>query len=125
MGPNDCKRCQSRGKPENYGSDPTCAFSNPEHIFNPDNWSCATVDRIREIIYDRLEDKICYSDDSSFIVIGISNVSLKDQGIGDFLLAGWYKQRGKTDTLYIVEQEAIHVPSLKEVEAILDFWENR
>lgn len=120
MRPNDCKRCQHRGKPENYGSNPICAFSNEERIFSPDNWSCATIDKVREIIYKRHEDKICYSNDNQLVVIGISEVKIEEESIGDFLVVGWYKQRGKTDTLYIIEGESIHVPSLEEVEVILD-----
>lgn len=110
----DCKACTERGKPENYGSDPKCAFRKSDRLFNNENWNCATLNELRDLISDVYERNIIYSSDESLAVI-----PLHDSDLGDFLVTSWYKSRGRTHTLVLFRSEATMLPNLQTVESII------
>lgn len=122
MGASNCRRCQDRGKPKNFGSQPKCAFANEESLFSSENWNCATANAVRDLIDNTYSSTICYSDDYSLVVMPLSCVQVSEaegEPIGDFLVASWYKQRGTTDLLLIINDgKSIH-PSLEQIETIL------
>ncbi len=119
-----CKRCIEKGKPENYGSDPECAFESER--FDKDNWNCATLNELREDI-EILNEKqpypyygavsILYSNDNTLCTLPL------EEG---FLIIGWYKQRGKVDNLFIINgDESPLIPDLKTTELVIERLESR
>lgn len=89
-----CKICDLRGKTWN-GSDPVCAFDNKGMLKKnlKDNWNCATLGILRSISYDK--DRVIFSDDE--------NSSILDHE-GNFIFLKWYKSRGRTDYIKIINE---------------------
>lgn len=110
---NACEACKRRGKDWN-GSDPKCAFLTGR--FSPDNWSCATAGLIRELqpdLGDAPEDGIFHkreNDQNQMLV------HIKDDCVGDGHLPGlalwvsWYKSRGRTDAMWLLNEHDSPVP---------------
>lgn len=112
----DCKACTERGKPENYGSEPKCAFRKSGRLFGTDNWNCATLNELREAIHNTHTTFDLYNDDETLWI-----VSLLDQE-WTFLILGHYKQRGTVHTLILLDgQQTPKIrPTLKSIEEILN-----
>ena len=92
-----CKECEKRGKTWE-GSDPRCAFdSSGKFKLNEaglgDNWNCATLNTIREYMYDN--DFVHWSEDNNV------GVAVYD---GMFLILHWYKRRGTVDEMFVVNR---------------------
>lgn len=114
-----CKMCLERVK-DWKGSDPACYFDG-EH-----NWNCATVNEIRELCYEGqdLKEGIHYEycDDEKFATFNIHEVEDdKCNYIGRCLYMAWYKQRGCTEALWILdgEDDVPRKPTEKELLAII------
>jgi len=85
-----CPRCVARGKA--WGGDaPKCAFTSG--VFSGDNWQCATMNALRELVEDKPEAR--WSDDQWAAVIPVESLS-------DHIVMSWYKHRGCTELAYIV-----------------------
>ena len=101
-----CAACRARGKPWK-GDDPRCAFDNKNRLFQEDNWSCATVEGIRDLCYEgqaKLPPGVDYQycDDQKYASINIDKVELEGSGIGLCLWLTWYKSRGSTDEMWLM-----------------------
>lgn len=115
-----CKMCKERVK-DWCGDDPVCYFDKPEH-----NWNCATINAIRDIVYEGhdLPDGVHYEycDDEKFATINIHDIE-DDKGnyIGRCLYVAWYKSRGGTEALWILdgEDDIPRQPTEKELIAII------
>ncbi len=114
-----CKRCIERGTPKNFGSEPECGFY-PTGIFKSDNWNCATLNKLREVIQEKYEDKIVYSRDERLITIPLDHNPEDTIIEADFLIVGWYKQRGRTQTALLISEERYYLVKLKEIEQFIE-----
>ena len=116
-----CKRCEERGKTWN-GADPRCAFLNG--VFDTNNWNCATANAIREI-FDEREDYRIYSlrdEDQNiallstldFDVLPKLNAEGKPNRQPTSLWVGWYKERGRTEGMYLMFEYVPPCPPTEE-----------
>ncbi len=104
-----CPRCQVRGKDWN-GGDPVCFLSG-------DNWKCATVDALREIC----EMDYVYCEDQKYATLNIAGCEQPNgDRIGYALWVTWYKNRGRTDAMWILSDDSPpRVPTIDELEIII------
>lgn len=104
-----CKECERRGKTWD-GDDPQCAF-NVDGKFKTDmyelgdNYRCATLDIIRDFMYD--ERKFSWSEEQSVGFISHKGVTIT---------LGWYKDRGRTEELHIFGRAFSNMSSLTDLE---------
>lgn len=118
-----CKMCLKRRKTWR-GNNPVCYFDKPD-----DNWNCATVGAIRDLVYEGQKLKLGihyeYCDDEKFATINIHDVTDdKDNYIGRCLYVAWYKNRGGTEALWILggEGDIPRKPTEKELLAIVQYY---
>ena len=100
-----CSMCQKWGKTW-QGNEPICYFDDPKG-----NWNCATLGAIRDICYEgqaELPEGVHYEycDDEKFATINIHDIE-DDKGryIGRCLYVAWYKNRGATEAIWILDGE--------------------
>jgi len=86
-----CKACKERGKTWK-GTDPKCAFENG--VFDSDNFRCATMGILRDIS----NPTWCDGQYASLIPI-------VDEG--RYVVLSWYKQRGRTEGAWVLEDTEI------------------
>jgi hypothetical protein len=116
-----CKMCKERVK-DWAGDDPTCYFDDPH------NWNCATVNEIRDLCYEGQELKpgihYEYCDDEKFATFNIHEVECEGNYIGRCLYAAWYKQRGSTEAIWILDGEGDtpRKPTEGELLAIIKYY---
>lgn len=112
---NQCPRCTAYykdGRPKNFGSEPKCAF--PNSVFSTDNWQCRTANDIRDLIDQYQEERpAVYSDDQWANILPLRN--------GKFLVVGWYKGRGRTETMWVLSETTIVPATLKDAEEALSY----
>ena len=86
-----------------YMSPIQCYFSNSNN-----EWNCQTVNLIRDLVYEGQELKhgiqYIYCDDQKYATIKIDDVRIQDVRIGLTLWLTWYKQRGHTEALWILDE---------------------
>lgn len=121
-----CKMCLERGKTWK-GSDPVCYFDD-----NKRNWNCATLGEIRDIVYEGQdlprEINYQYCDDDKFATLNIHEVRDKDdRWIGRCLYVAWYKNRGRTDVLWILDgsDDIPREPTEDELLSIIKYFGER
>ena len=93
-----CTRCAARqavwdvtgGRPSWIGSPIQCAF--PDGFFVEDNWNCATANAVRDLVE---VDRTFWSNEQHLGVLRMD---------GQFLVVSWYKNRGRTEQILIVDQ---------------------
>lgn len=101
-----CAACRARGKTWN-GDDPTCAFQHGKP-FSSNNWSCATLDLIRDLIPRYHEParegiKVEWHDDQTYATILIDTDYRALEDISSWCLwMTWYKSRGRTEQLWLM-----------------------
>ena len=117
-----CKMCKERVKDWN-GSDGSCYFDG-EH-----NWNCATINKIRELCHEGQELKrgihYEYCDNEKFATFNIHEVEdSKGNYIGRCLYVAWYKCRGGTEALWILdgEDDIPKKPTENELLAIIRYY---
>lgn len=81
-----CPACVARGKTW-QGDNPRCAFAHGGE-FNPDNWNCATMNRLRTLPVVR-----AFGDDETCAIVPLPEAMEGDDGSG-FIVLSWYKHRG-------------------------------
>lgn len=115
----DCPRCVARGKTWE-GDDPACAFESG--TFSPSNWACATALAIRDLLAPDCEPSagvaFVFSEEQKAALVPLE---LEREG-GLFLLASWYKSRGRTDVLAIVgdaDSDSVVPLALAEAEEVI------
>lgn len=106
-----CKACVERGTPESYGSEPKCAF--PNGAFTSENWNCATLNTLREISDHTYGASTTYGDDETLEVIPLYENTF------NFMIIGYYKQRGTVHTLIMLKEGTSITPNMIEVEAVI------
>lgn len=118
-----CKMCQNRKK--NWeGTNPQCFLSG-------ENWNCATINAIRNICYkgqEKMPEGVDYQycDDMKYATIKIDEVEVSGENFGLALWLTWYKSRGTTDALWILDDtNPPRKPNEEELLAIIDFYEKR
>jgi len=119
--------CKERGKDWN-GSDPNCFFDEP----SDHNWNCATVNAIRDIVYEGQDSPrgvhYEYCDDEKFATINIHDVEgYKLNYIGRCLYVAWYKSRGGTEALWILDGEGDipRKPTEEELLSIINYYKTQ
>jgi hypothetical protein len=102
-----CRMCKERGKTWK-GDNPECGFESG--TFDPDhNWACATMMKLRDLA----EERRAWSDDQSASVIPLPD--------GAFIFLGWYKNRGRTETAAVLEDERWRPLTLEDAESAISF----
>lgn len=102
-----CPRCKAHGKPWT-GDVPRCAFKSG--VFSPDNWNCATVNDLRNILSEALWNNC--GDQHACLLSGVEECC--------HVLLSWYKCRGKLSGAWMVTSEGDIKPlTLTEAERIL------
>jgi len=131
--PNRCKLCEAyykkyplkksddgelmhKIKPHYFMSPISCYFDNPKN-----EWNCQTVGLIRDLVYEGQELKhgiqYQYCEDQKYATIKIDDIQLNGNYIGLALWVSWYKQRGSTDALWILD--ALNKPRKPTEEELL------
>ena len=120
-----CKACQERVWEFN-GDKPRCGFS--EGPFNPDNWNCATLNALRDLVDESqhpMPDGVDYRycSDQKYATVHIDDVELNGDWLGLALWVSWYKNRGTTEAVWILDHSGVpRQPSEAEVLAILESY---
>ena len=99
-----CKRCVARGQTW-PGDPPKCAF--PEGVFVSDNWNCATMNELRDIVYKLAT----WNEDQYTAAIPLD--------CGWFIVLGWYKNRGRTELCAVVDEDRIWPATLEDADRAL------
>jgi hypothetical protein len=91
-----------RGKTWN-GSDYICAFEG--EIFNPNNWMCATMNELRDLVEDWGNNIYDYKhlEDEKISTIPINDISIESPHM--FLVLSWYKRRGRTGFASLIDSD--------------------
>jgi len=121
-----CKRCGAQK--DWQGSDIRCPFQRGRY-FTPNNWNCGIIKRIRNICYggefgqESPVNSVFYQycDDMHYAVIKIDHI---EDVPGLALWVAWYKHRGGTDAMWILDgQGRPHPPTFDELVAIVTCYE--
>ena len=100
---------QKTGPPENFGSEPKCAFESG--TFNGDNWQCATMNELRTMCGN-------YKNPNEDQYAEILRAS-EDAECTHIVLT-WYKCRGRTEGAWMLFDEKPPQPlTLEEAENII------
>lgn len=114
-----CKAAYGSGKPEHFGSDPVCGF-HADGTFNSGNWNCAGLCMLRDLAEEIKWGRFsCRHEDRSMgsLAIPLEMNDVQDRG-GHFIVMGWYKNRGRTSSVYVMDEE-IRPATLLDVEDAL------
>lgn len=106
---NECPMCEAHGKTWN-GDDRKCAFKGG--VFTSDNWKCATVSVLRRLAEEnaiRTNDQWC------------GTIPFEDK----FIIVGWYKSRGRTEAIWVMDEETMHPITLKEAEEVIEYYKGK
>lgn len=113
-----CPMCKERGQ-DWLGDAPVCSF--PKGLFSPVGWNCATANAIRDIV-----TVVQYIEDQHYATIPIGDVIVDERFYpGDMLWITWYKNRGRTDGMWLLEGNDLpRRPTIAECEAIVQYYED-
>jgi hypothetical protein len=103
-----CELCVKRGKPANFLSEPKCAFDTFGN-FVTDNWQCATMGALRDLLENTWEHIRSVQDENCGIVPFdiFGSVASKSLPVHTgFLVLQWYKTRGRTNQAYIISPDS-------------------
>lgn len=132
MNTNKCKKCLARKK-DWEGDDPVCFLEyqqendNAQENFFHKNWNCATLNELRDICYEGqelpYEVDYQYCDDQKYATIKINDIENVE---GLALWVSWYKNRGETDAVYILDDTLPpRFPTEDELVKIIDYFNNK
>ena len=107
-----CDACVNDPKPNNFNFRRRCAFTHGD--FNSDNWNCATMSELLQVMYHDDDTTTLYCDDETLMIWPIK----PDEGFGYWIIVGCYKTRGRVDTFAIHGSD--YDTDLECVEAVLD-----
>jgi hypothetical protein len=109
-----CKLCSTDTHPQNFAEPRKCAFDDAGQ-FTPNNWRCATMDKLRDLA--REWGYTCRDDDYA----GSIGVIASYDG---YIVMTWYKQRGKVGSAVVMaDDEPTALLSLKVAEDAVAFCE--
>jgi hypothetical protein len=120
-----CKRC---GHEKTWqGDDPKCPFQTGE-IFGG-NWNCGIINEIRNIceiaeegIDYRLQYQYC--EDQKYVTIKTDCIENDDEDLGLCLFVSWYKNRGATDAMWLLDHNSIpRKPTYQQLAIIIEYYE--
>jgi len=100
----DCPRCQARTWPH-AGDRPRCSF--PDGVFDPDGWNCATMAELRTIAEEAGPTWSCDQHAATL------------PWDGEFLILGWYKNRGRTEYAGILSDSDVRPLTLASADEFL------
>lgn len=106
-----CKACEIQDQPKDFLSPARCAFDNVEGVAIEDNWQCATLCEIRALIGESSFEHYNERTNSVFLWENDQRSILIAMGDGRFLILGWYKSRGTTEFIGVldgVEMRPLH-----------------
>lgn len=105
-----CPRCRAEYSAEELRNSPQikCAFANTG-VFNADNYSCGTMIKIRELA----GQVSMYNEDEHACLLP------NDAHSGSFVLVTWYKSRGHTQGLWLVDQNTISPMTYQQADDFL------
>lgn len=92
-----CKLCRER-KQTWSGSKPICSFKSG--VFSPEGWNCATANIIRDVPKSEWE-----GDDQRHALIDTSGLYESQEFEARALWIGWYKNRGRTEAMWLLFDE--------------------
>lgn len=129
----ELKKCEKCGYKKYWdGSDINCPFQT-EDVFG-ENWNCGVIGRIRDLCDKamdgadyRLHYKYC--DDQKYVVINTDWIREKSQDelaetLGLCLWVSWYKSRGGTDAMWILDNHDAPIkPTFEQLQLISDLYE--
>lgn len=110
----ECELCKNTQVPSHYGSERTCAF-NEDGSFNPENWNCVTMMKLRKKIYDIVDNTssamvtLQRNEDQYLAVCNAYDKRDENYVPLDFLCIGWYKNRGRTESMFVLN-DSVPVP---------------
>src|SRR5690606_33150825 len=95
-----CPRCKADPQPEGFGDPRRCAF--PNGVFVTDNWSCATMGHLRDLV-----DELCeaYGTADEHVYSLYIDPDTDDLPRG-FLVLQVYKRRGQTQGAVYFDADA-------------------
>lgn len=127
-----CKMCRERGKTWN-GDDPECAFPDGRE-FTPDNWNCATANAIRDLCSappyrtephpEGVHHEYAVNDgcaDQHYATIRTSDIDMETSS-ADCLWVGWYKDRGRTEEMWLLGDAVAARPTEADALAIIQHY---
>lgn len=108
-----CKRC---GQIKDWhGDEPKCPFAANDAF--GENWNCGIINKVRDLC----AEVFVYCDDQYYATLGIHDAEDDDgEFIGLALWVTWYKRRGATDAMYILDSHGPpRNPTYRELELIV------
>lgn len=107
-----CAACLKRGQTWS-GSAPACAFEGES--FSAVNWNCATVNAVRDLVYEgqkKLPYGVAYQycEDQKYATVYIDHIEDLPSGRALTLWVTWYKSRGGTDALWLLDDSSAPRP---------------
>lgn len=115
-----CRMCQERGKTWN-GDDPKCSFPDGGK-FSAEGWNCATANALRDISGQSEPHPAAdyrYCDDQNYSTLQIDKVDLPS-GSAYALWMTWYKHRGRTEGMWLLDDDEPRIPTEDDALAIID-----
>lgn len=118
-----CGACALTSVPSRHTAH-RCAFE--ASVFSPENWCCELLEALRALAEDDLNrpDGVAYTDHGQkFVSYAIDQVLLDDEPLGLTLWMSWYKDRGRIEALWLLdEHNAPRRPSEREIVAVLQAY---
>lgn len=125
MGKQPCKVC-NQVKDWN-GDDPQCPFTDGD-VFSEDNWNCGLINELMDICYEGNNPihpfvDYRYCEDMKYATIWIDGMKdEEEQSIGMAVWVAWYKNRGATDAVWILDSRGEpRKPTVAELKRIIKF----
>lgn len=106
-----CPACIKQGWPDYFGSAPTCGWKE-DGTFNPDNWNCETLVRLR--MRAREMGTVVWMNDHNLYVVPLERTHFDDDG---WAVLTSYKEHGATESARFVQnnQGLIHDLRLDDI----------
>lgn len=104
------------------GSDIDCCFQDSDQF--GDNWNCGLIGKIRnlcEVAMDSEDHRLKYQycDDQKYVTIKTDDI----EGMGLCLWVSWYKSRGRTDAMWILDEyRQPRNPNFNELKQIINHY---
>jgi hypothetical protein len=81
-------------------------------VFSSNNWNCLTANALRDLVrQDEDDSRAVWSEDQYAALLPWD---------GAFIVLSWYKHRGRTEGMWLVQEGEIAILTLEQAEAYLD-----
>ena len=122
----NCEKCGA--KVTWNGSNIECPFQD-SNTFSKD-WNCGVVSRIRDLCEIAMNGDVYglqyqFCNDQKYVTIRTSEIEVDGEySLGLCLWVTWYKSRGGTDAMWILDDyNTPRLPTYKDLEIIADYYE--